>query len=84
MLRARGKHGKSSLGLGGRLKGGRCHFNQVCHNIIKLGLGVEEVGQRQKLIVMGVMLVEMGKQMRELRAKRPVNWKVLIRVSQTK
>ena len=55
-----------------------CHCNQVPHNIIKPGLGVEEVGQRQQFIEMCIIQAEMGKQMRDTRAMCPLNWKVLI------
>lgn len=55
-----------------------CHCNNVPHNIIKLELGVEKVGQRQKHPVMSIIQAEMEKQMRESRARCPVNRKVLI------
>lgn len=54
---------------------------QVYCNIIKLGLGVEEVGQRQRLIVRGIVQAEMGQQMRKIRARCPGSWEVLMRVS---
>lgn len=42
-----------------------CRCNQVLRNIIKLGLGVEEVGQWQQLIVRGTMQAQMEKQRRD-------------------
>lgn len=75
-----GKHGKNSLitGAGGRSRDGMCHNNQVPHDIIKLGLGVGEVGQRQQFIEMCIIQAEMGKQMRDARTRCPMNWKILM------
>lgn len=55
-----------------------CHRNNVPHNIIKLELAVEKVGQRQQHSVMSIIQAETEKQMRDIRARCPVNRKVLI------
>lgn len=50
-----------------------CHCKQVHRNIIKLGLGAEEVGQRQQLLVRAIVQTEVGKQTRKIRARCPVS-----------
>lgn len=50
-----------------------CPCKQVHRNIIKLRLGVEEVGQRQRLLVRGIVQTAMKKQMRKIRARCPVS-----------
>lgn len=61
----------SHNGLGGG-KQGICYYNKIHCNMSGLGPAVE-VGQRQLLIVRGIMQAEKGKQMRAVRAKCLVN-----------
>lgn len=63
---------RTGAGEGGGAEGGMCPCKQVHRNIIKLGLGVE-VGQRQRLLVRGIVQTGMGKQMRKIRARCPVS-----------
>lgn len=64
---------RTGAGEGGGAEGGMCPCKQVHCNIIKLGFGVEEVGQRQRLLVRGNVQTGMGKQMRKIRARCPMS-----------